>query len=537
MTDEDTAEKRRTAAQHLLRLPLQRAPEHRLVRFLVLRLLALTYLIAFSSLWVQIHGLVGERGILPAASYLDAVYERFAGEAYLLRPTVAWLTGAGDGDLTLLCAGGVVLSVAALAGVAQAWVFFALWALYLSLLVVGQLFLSYQWDTLLLEAGFLAVLWAPAGLRPRLPGAEAPPVHAATWLVRWLAFRLMVASGAVKLLSGDSTWRDLTALTHHYQTQPIPNPLAWYAHRLPLIAQQASTVLMYVVEIAVPFLLFAPRRVRAFAVWPLVGLQVTIAATGNYGFFNLLTAILCLSYLDDRALPRWLRARPRDDGDACSADRPWRGLATAPVAVFLVVLSAVPFARIKRDWQPIPDVLHSVYLKTEPFHLVNYYGLVASLRIVRRTVKPKPVGYPENPTTIGEHLKKRRMDLRLRQQDVAPQLGVSTPTLSSWELGHTEPELPCFPSIFSFLGYDPTPEPKSESETIAWLKRSLGLSRAGLAERLGVNERTLLTWEHGSHKPSRRLWRRVEELVGQVQEVRISSILPSHQESNPSAVQ
>ncbi len=95
-----------------------------------------------------------------------------------------------------------------------------LYVLYLSLLYGGQNFMTYQWDTFLLEAGFLALLLSFA----RTPGI---------WLLRWLLFRFMFMSGVVKLLSGDPNWWNLSALSYHFLTQPLPTPLAWYAAHLP----------------------------------------------------------------------------------------------------------------------------------------------------------------------------------------------------------------------------------------------------------------------------------------------------------------
>src|SRR5690606_31680645 len=116
---------------------------------------------------------------------------------------------------------------------------------------------------------------------------------------RWLLFRLMLESGLVKLASGDPVWHNLTALNFHFETQPLPTWIGWFAHQLPDGALKAATFAMFAIELAVPWLIFAPRRLRLFAFFPLVGLQVVILLTGNYGFFNYLTIVLCFSLLDD----------------------------------------------------------------------------------------------------------------------------------------------------------------------------------------------------------------------------------------------
>ena len=159
--------------------------------------------------------------------------------------------------------GGAAASLLALAGFAQGFLFAVCWAFYLSLVHVGQDFLSFQWDVLLLETGSIALLLAPwVQLRPRRPEGEAAPSGAAIWLLRLLLFKLMWSSGITKLTWNDPTWLDRSALEHHYWTQPIPTALAWYASHLPRAFQRLSCDLMFAVELALPFLIFAPRRPR-----------------------------------------------------------------------------------------------------------------------------------------------------------------------------------------------------------------------------------------------------------------------------------
>ncbi|NXC07289.1 LMF2 factor, partial [Orthonyx spaldingii] len=176
---------------------------------------------------------------------------------------------------------------------------------------VGQVFLYFQWDSLLLEAGFLAILVAPLRLLRRGSPAWRPHDPVTFWGVRWLLFRLMFASGVVKLTSRCPTWWGLTALTYHYESQCIPTPGAWFAHQLPVWFQKLSVVATYVIEVAVPLLFFAPlRRLRLFAFYCQVLLQVLIILTGNYNFFNALTIVLAFSLLDEEHVGRWL-GRPR----------------------------------------------------------------------------------------------------------------------------------------------------------------------------------------------------------------------------------
>nr|XP_033814035.1 lipase maturation factor 2 isoform X2 [Geotrypetes seraphini] len=211
--------------------------------------------------------------------------------------------------MELICLLGTVLAFGAMVmeSLRDSIVFLLLWIFYLSLYQVGQVFLYFQWDNLLLESGFLAFLVAPFHLFKRRSIFRHHD-GVTFWLVRWLLFRLMFASGVVKLTSRCPTWWGLTALTYHYETQCIPTPTAWFAHQLPVWLQKISVVITYVIEIGVPALFFIPiRRLRLFAFYTQVLLQIVIIITGNYNFFNLLTIALCMSLLDDEHISFWLR--------------------------------------------------------------------------------------------------------------------------------------------------------------------------------------------------------------------------------------
>ncbi|XP_060068201.1 lipase maturation factor 2-like isoform X1 [Ylistrum balloti] len=266
------------------------------------------YLMAFASLYVQIPGLYGENGILPAKLVLqekiDSIEKLLDGAPTLMKLTPHLGLNAQEG-MDLLCLMGMLVSFLSLVfSVARDTVAYPiLWMLYLSLYQVGQTFLWFQWDILLLEAGFLAILVAPLNLQ--LPKKwRMSPYHQhdsiTLWLIRWLLFRLMFASGVVKLTSKCPTWWGLTALSVHFESQCIPTPLAWWWHQLPLWFLKLSCVATYMIEIPVPFLFFSPiRSMRIFAFYCQLILQVLIILTGNYNFFNLLTIILCFSLLDD----------------------------------------------------------------------------------------------------------------------------------------------------------------------------------------------------------------------------------------------
>ncbi|XP_040843745.1 lipase maturation factor 2 isoform X2 [Ochotona curzoniae] len=287
----------------------------RLPRQLFLQGVAAIYMFAFASLYTQVPGLYGPDGILPARRTLRPQGKGRWRQLWET-PTLLWEAPALGLDtaqgLELLSLLGTLLALGALLlrPLRHPLVYLLLWAAYLSAYQVGQVFLYFQWDSLLLETGFLAVLVAP--LRQHCRGKQALPEtphdHLPFWLVRWLLFRLMFASGVVKLTSRCPAWWGLTALTYHYETQCLPTPAAWFAHHLPVWLHKLSAVATFLIEVAVPPLFFAPtRRLRLLAFYSQVLLQVMILLTGNYNFFNLLTLVLTSALLDDQHLA----ARPK----------------------------------------------------------------------------------------------------------------------------------------------------------------------------------------------------------------------------------
>jgi predicted DCC family thiol-disulfide oxidoreductase YuxK len=252
--------------------------------FLFLRLLGLTYFFAFTSLRPQIVGLVGAHGLSPVAPVLAAIHANYGLRAYWLVPSIAWIN-ASDEALVLYASLGMFFAVLLTLNLVPRLAALACLVLYLSLCAVGQPFTLFQWDALLVEAGFLALF---AGL-PWL-----------NWMYRLLGFRLLFESGLVKWLSGDPNWRNLHALRFHFWTQPLPTPAAWYVAHAPVWLLDSFTALVFLVELAVPFLLFMPRRFRHWGAGLLIGFQVFIAVTGNYAFFNLLTIAILLWAFEDQ---------------------------------------------------------------------------------------------------------------------------------------------------------------------------------------------------------------------------------------------
>lgn len=353
-------------------------------RWLFLRLIGVIYLIAFLSLWIQVRGLIGSNGILPAKAFLEAVREEIGPARYWYFPTLCWLN-ASDAFLQVLSGGGAFLSVLLIIGIAPAPILCLLWIVYLSLATVCREFLWFQWDTLLLETGFLAIFFAPLQILPD-PRKESPPSLVVLWLLRWLLFRLMFESGVVKLMSGDPTWRHLTALTYHYETQPLPTWPGWYVHQLPGWFQRLSCIGMFATELTAPFLIFAPRRFRFMGCGLLVVFQVFIMTTGNYCFFNLLTIALCVLLLDDPIWPhRWREKIGTGQGQTTSFRR-WPRWIIVPVAVVILLVTSVQLIglfRLRVRW-PEPVVLLQEAL--QPLRSANRYGLFAVMTTSRHEI-------------------------------------------------------------------------------------------------------------------------------------------------------
>jgi predicted DCC family thiol-disulfide oxidoreductase YuxK len=339
-----------------------------IVSWVFLRLLGAIYTAAFTSLGAQIVGLVGEHGILPVGSYLDAARQGWGTSAYWRLPTLLWLNSSD----TVLIAGaslGVLLGLLVILDLWARPALASLFVLYLSYVYAGQVFMSYQWDLLLLEAGFLAVFLTAGS-------------HIVIWLYRWLVFRFLFLSGVVKLLSAQPTWRDLTAIKYHLWTQPLPTPLAWYAAQLPdwVLATAAAATL--VTELVVVFLIFLPRRPRAAAAWCILLFQLLIVLTGNYGFFNLLTMALCVLLFDDAALRPLLPPglKSRIVGRAPRAGR------TATLTAAVLALVVVP-AGLDRIWQTFAGtslpVVGALTEAISPLLVVNTYGPFSTTTMTR----------------------------------------------------------------------------------------------------------------------------------------------------------
>lgn len=268
-------------------LLLQPDPAYRAVQWLFLKLLAVVYLIAFWSLKQQLTGLYGRRGLLPIGAYLMRVRQALGPKGMLRLPSLFWFR-CDDRFLSQAASAGLLCSLLLLFGLWPPLMLLLLWLLYLSFVSVGRDFLSFQWDVLLLETGFMSIFFA----------LVTPP--SLLMVISYWIFccRFLLSAGIVKLTSGDPNWRRLRALDFHYWTQPLPNRLAWYAHQLPRWCQRLSTLGTFFFELLVPLLFLAPGPLRLVGCLLSIAFQLLLMASGNFGFFNLLTITMLVTLLD-----------------------------------------------------------------------------------------------------------------------------------------------------------------------------------------------------------------------------------------------
>lgn len=345
-----------------------------LARLVFQRAVAAVYLVAFLTAANQFRPLLGEQGLLPTPRFLDRVDVRSAPSLFHLRYSdrlamaVAWA--------------GVGLSTAVVVGLPQAgpvWlpmlVWFLLWGAYLSIVNVGQVFYSFGWESILLEAGFLAMFL----------GSErtAPPVLV-IWLIRWLVFRVEFGAGLIKL-RGDRCWRDLTCLDYHHETQPLPGPFSWHFHHLPPWLHKVEVVANHAAQLVAPVGLFAPQPVAAVAGGVIVVTQAWLVASGNFSWLNVLTIALTVVAFDDRLLGAFLPLRPPEQ------------LTVGPVWLSALVVAATLLVLVL-SWWPVTNMASRRQVMNRsfnPLRLVNTYGAFGAVTRQRREVVVEGTTDPE----------------------------------------------------------------------------------------------------------------------------------------------
>lgn len=328
-------------------------------RLLLQRGLGVVYLIAFIVALTQFRPLLGERGLLPVPRFVAQVPFRAAPSLFHLRYS--------DRLLVVVAGAGAALALAVVLGLPDRWpvalttaIWLAMWALYLSIVNVGQRFYGFGWESLLLEAGFLASFLGPAW--------SAPPVLV-LFGFRWLLFRLELGAGLIKL-RGDPCWRDCTCLYYHHETQPMPNPLSWFFHRLPKPLHRVEVVGSHFAQLVAPFLLFLPQPIATVGALVMAVTQFWLVLSGNFSWLNLTTIVLTASALSDA----WL-------GSPAHVTQvvPWHDGMVAAVAIGVGLLSIRPALNLLSPNQ-------KMNASFDPLHLVNTYGAFGSISKTRREI-------------------------------------------------------------------------------------------------------------------------------------------------------
>lgn len=347
----------------------QPAPDQTFTAWLFLRSIALIYFAAFVSLGVQIRGLAGLDGLLPLYAEMQFAYQVDGPAAFLRMPSIFWIN-AGDTALVAACVAGAGLAVLLLFSLWQRTVLILMFVLYLSLTHAGQTFLNFQWDYLLLEAGFLSIFLVNG------------PSRLTIFLFHFLLFRLRFMSGLSKLNSGDPSWINLEAVKLYFETQPLPHVGAWYVHQWPDWILRAGTGFTLFTELLVPFLIFLPRRFRLFAAAITISLQLMIIATSNHNFVNLLTILLCLFLLDDKIVSKCLPQKKR--ARITERQRPHRRfyhLSTVLTTV-AIMLGTLPLSVIYFGHVESPALLR-ISNTVRPFGLGHIYHVFPTMQTER----------------------------------------------------------------------------------------------------------------------------------------------------------
>ena len=335
-----------------------------LSRAIFLRTLAFVYLIAFINAANEFKPLVGEHGLLPATLWMRQVPWRASPSLFYFAANDAIFTAAAWLGIALSC-----LVLTGLADAHSSWlsalVWAAIWALYISFVNVGQTFYAFGWESILLEAGFLAIFMGSARTAPQV---------VMILLARWLCFRVMFGAGLIKL-RGDPCWRDMTCLDYHYETQPMPNPLSWYFHWGPEWTHHAGVWFNHFAELIVPFGYFLPQPAASIAGILTIVFQATIMASGNLSWLNLLTMVLAIPMLDDRVLSAIVPLR----APALNPPAYLHKIAVAALALLVAWLSVAPVRNMLSRRQIMNTSFNSL-------HLVSTYGAFGSITRTRYEV-------------------------------------------------------------------------------------------------------------------------------------------------------
>lgn len=335
-----------------------------------LRLLGLIYLFAYVPFLFQIRGLLGKDGILPVSTFLHHVQQRFGARRFYYLPTVLWINSS-DAALFGLIWAGILLGALLLLGIGTSAVLLLLYLVHLSLTSAGQDFLGFGWETLLLEITAAACLMT-----------ATTPYNVFGWIgLNFILLRFHLQAGASKLLSGDSTWRDFTALKYHYLTQPIPNLTAWYFHKLPLWVHRLGGWTTFYFELIVPLAIFSPPLVRLLVAIQLIGLQGLIWLTGNLSYLNHMTAALCVILIHNRYLEPWLGSVGAVPAVTESSSYLWQGFISVLALAFLMfqIINLCHYFFPRRAWAAMLQWI-------SPFHLAHPHQLFSVMTTQRQEI-------------------------------------------------------------------------------------------------------------------------------------------------------
>ncbi len=373
--------------------PQYGAADRFLSRWLFLRALGLIYFSAFFSLIFQIKGLIGPDGILAADNFLHVIAQSLGPwERIWYAPTLLWFS-SGSTMLIALCWVGMLASVLLILNLWPRGTLAVCFVCFLAFVAAAQDFSGYQSDGMLLEAGFISLLFAPPGLRPGL-ARQHPASRASRFLLLWEWFRIYFESGIAKIMSGDPEWRHFTAMDEYYQNGPLPTWIGWYVQHLPHSFHAATVYATLALELGLVWMLFLPRRWKIILFFIVTPWEIVVILTANYTFLNYLVLSLGVLILDDRFLERFSPARWRKQAELTIADkskesaseavgennsgfarsrRIWQAAALTVTSIMLLWIFYATTAQMVANY-PLPT---SPIIALEPFRIANRYGLFA----------------------------------------------------------------------------------------------------------------------------------------------------------------
>ena len=457
------------------------APQYTLARLLFVRGLAAVYVIAFLNVVAQWKPLLGEHGLLPVPRFLRSVGPRQAPSLFHWRYSDRLAVGLGWVGAALSAA-----VVAGLPSTGPTWlpvvVWAVIWVLYLSYVNVGQVWYAFGWESIILEAGFLAIFLAPEQVAPATLGI---------WLVRWLLFRVEFGAGLIKL-RGDECWRSLTCLNYHHETQPIPNGLSWYFHNLPEPLHKVEVAANFVTQLVVPFALFGPQPAPTIAAAIIIVTQSWLVLSGNFAWLNVLTIVLAFSGLSDAVTGHVLPT-------------PATALPATPLWLMGLV-AAVTLAVAVMSWWPVRNMLSKRQRMNAAYnrlHLVGSYGAFGSVTRTRYEVVIEGTDDPDpgpSSTWLPYRFRGKPGDPRRRPPQIAPYhlrldwlmwfAAMSSPIRHRWFRPLVEHLLAGDEQVLGLLSHNPFPDgppdairvrryryafttPEQRRETGAWWDREL----------------------------------------------------------------